>query len=123
MDLARAPTPASDDEAHSSDLFIPDVDQATDPMASERAVANDLIPNPMASEGTVADDIPMVLGQEPTEGPPADEQPASIDFGLLDLETAGLRRSDRQKKPTWKLADPINKKLKIALGVDRKSVV
>ena len=38
-----------------------------------------------------------------------------MDFSLLDLETAGLRRSGRHRKPTWNLADPINKKLKTAL--------
>ena len=46
-----------------------------------------------------------------------DAQPSSVDFGMLDLETAGLRRSGRQRKPTWKLADPINNKLKTALGL------
>ena len=40
-----------------------------------------------------------------------------MDFDLIDLETAGLRRSGRHRKPTWKLADPINKKLKTALGL------
>ena len=101
LDLARDPNPDSGDEAASSDLFLPDVDPA---------------PNPMALEGAIADNIPVDSGQDSIEGPPADEQLASVDFGLLDLETAGLRRSDRQRKPIWKLADPINKKLKQLLG-------
>ena len=49
------------------------------------------------------------------EVPPADGQPASVDFGLLGLENTGLRRSGRHRKPTLKLADPIKKKLKTAL--------
>ena len=40
-----------------------------------------------------------------------------MDFDLLDLDTAGLRRSGRHRKPVWKLADPINKKLKTTLGL------
>ena len=51
------------------------------------------------------------------EVPPANEQPAPVDFDLLDLETAGLRRSGRTRKSTWKLADPVNRKLKTALGL------
>ena len=85
LDLARDPNSDPVDNTTSSDLFIPDVDPA---------------PNPMASDGAVAGDIPVESGQNPMEGTPADEQPASVDFDLLDLETAGLRRSDRHRKPT-----------------------
>ena len=102
LDLARDPTSDPVDDDASTDLFIPDMDPT---------------PNPMASEGAVTVDNPVGPDQDIVEVPPADEQPASVDFDLLDLETTGLRRSGRDRKPTWKLADPINRKLKTALGL------
>ena len=98
--LARDKNSDPVDDTASSDLFIPDVDPE---------------PNPMASEGPVTVDNPVWPDQDLVEVPPADGQPASVEFDLLDLETAGLMRSGKRWKPTWKLADSINKKLKIAL--------
>jgi len=71
----------------------------------------------MASEGAVTVDNPDGPGQDLVDVPVDDGQPSSVDFDLIDLETAGLRRSGRQRNPTWELADPVNKKLKTALGL------
>ena len=62
-------------------------------------------------------DNPIGPDQDLVEVSPTDGQPSSVDFDLLDLVISGLRRSGRHRKPTWKLADPINKKLKTALGL------
>ena len=69
LDLARDQNSDSIDDAASSDLFIPDVDPE---------------PNLMASEGAVTVDNSVGPDQDLVEVPPADGQPASVDFDLLD---------------------------------------
>ena len=102
LDLARNSNAGSMDDAIFTDLFVSELDPE---------------PGPTVPEGVVLTDVPEMTQRSPVDDLDNDAQPSSVDFGMLDLETAGLRRSGRQRKPTWKLADPINNKLKTALGL------
>ena len=85
LDLVRNTDTVPNDDAPSTDLFIPEVDPD---------------PKPVASEGAMAADNPVQLETDLIETPADAANPSSMDLDLLDLDTAGLRRSGRQRKPT-----------------------
>ena len=72
------PNAGSTDDATSTDLFVPEMEPE---------------PDPTVSEGVVSTDIPEMTQRSPVDDLDNDAQPSSVHFGMLDLETAGLRRS------------------------------
>ena len=84
LDLARDQTVSSTDDDPGADLFIPDVDPDPSLIASEGVPSGGSSPRPIPEPGTMSDDL---------------AQPSSVDFDPIDLETAELRISGRQRKP------------------------